>query len=197
MLLLLCETNKKNGVLATRLEVWMAGYSKDNKPSTNKVAEVMTQMKELGAQSNATDEEIITQALGGGLAFLHTNPSALEEKISDENPASVLLAYINGDHEYILFDPYGEQQACEQGIARRQSLFGFQEIGQFGYASIYEELPEFNLKVGKQTLPAPFVASEKPWETIFSGSSHSLPPLTKLCSSFLKSLLEKRTATVE
>ncbi|CAL5358284.1 unnamed protein product [Camellia sinensis] len=58
------ETNKKNGVLATRLEVWMAGYSKDNKPSNDKVAEVMTQMKDLGAQSNATDEEIITQVLG-------------------------------------------------------------------------------------------------------------------------------------
>ncbi|CAL5385217.1 unnamed protein product [Camellia sinensis] len=43
------ETNKKNGVPAIRLEVWMAGYSKDNKPSTDKVAEVMTQMKELGA----------------------------------------------------------------------------------------------------------------------------------------------------
>ncbi|KAI8007190.1 WD repeat-containing protein 75 [Camellia lanceoleosa] len=139
----------------------------------------------------------VKKALGGGLAFLHTNPSALEQKISHENPASVLLAYINGDHEYILFDPYGEQQACEQGMARRQSLSGFQETGQFGYASIYGELPEFDLKAGKQTLPAPFVASEKPWETIFSGSSHSLPPLTKLCSSFLESLLEKRTANVE
>ncbi|THG01114.1 hypothetical protein TEA_002635 [Camellia sinensis var. sinensis] len=125
----------------------------------------------------------VKKALGGGLAFLHTNPSALEEKISDENPVSVLLAYINGDHEYILFDPYVEQQACEQGMARRQNLSGFQETGQFGYASIYGELPEFDLKAGKQTLPAPFVASEKPWETIFSGSSHSLPPLTKLLMS--------------
>ncbi|XP_028116373.1 uncharacterized protein LOC114314123 [Camellia sinensis] len=58
------ETNKKNGVPATRLEVWMAGYTKDNKPSNDKVVEVMTQMKDLGAQSNATDEEIITQVLG-------------------------------------------------------------------------------------------------------------------------------------
>ncbi|CAL5372162.1 unnamed protein product [Camellia sinensis] len=58
------ETNKKNGVPATRLEVWMAGYTKDNKPSNDKVVEVMTQMKDLGAQSNATNEEIITQVLG-------------------------------------------------------------------------------------------------------------------------------------
>lgn len=39
--------------------------------------------------------------------------------------------------------------------------------------------------------------SERPWETIFSGPSHSLPPLTKLCSAFLESLLEKRNAMVE
>ncbi|CAL5356293.1 unnamed protein product [Camellia sinensis] len=35
------ETNKKNGVPATPLEVWMAGYTKDNKPSNDKVVEVM------------------------------------------------------------------------------------------------------------------------------------------------------------
>ncbi|CAL5392272.1 unnamed protein product [Camellia sinensis] len=58
------ETNKKNGVPATRLEVWMAGYSKDNIQSNDKAVDVMTQIKELGAQSNATDEEIITQVLG-------------------------------------------------------------------------------------------------------------------------------------
>lgn len=40
-------------------------------------------------------------------------------------------------------------------------------------------------------------ASTRPWETIFSGSSHMLPPLTKLCSEFLESLLERRTAIVE
>ncbi|KAF4391179.1 hypothetical protein G4B88_016489 [Cannabis sativa] len=41
----------------------------------------------------------------------------------------------------------------------------------------------------------PHRPSERPWETIFSGSSHDLPPLTKLCSPFLESLLERRTTT--
>ncbi|XP_052178617.1 uncharacterized protein LOC127792219 isoform X2 [Diospyros lotus] len=137
----------------------------------------------------------VKKALGGGIAFIHqTNPVALEEK-SDEDPSSLLLAYVNADHEYILFDPYGEQ-ASEQGIVRGKSLAAFQETGQFGYASIYGELPEFNLK-RDQTPAIPFAPSERPWETIFSGSSHSLPPLTKLCSSFLESLLEKRTAVME
>lgn len=63
--------------------------------------------------------------------------------------------------------------------------------GQFGYESIYGELPEFEMR--SQKLLGPSGPSERPWETIFSGSSHNLPPLTKLCSAFLESLLEKRT----
>ncbi|KAF5954457.1 hypothetical protein HYC85_007313 [Camellia sinensis] len=45
--MLLRETNKKNGVPATRLEVWMAGYTKDNKPSNDKVVEVMSDADKL------------------------------------------------------------------------------------------------------------------------------------------------------
>lgn len=69
---------------------------------------------------------LILQSRGGGLSFLHTNRASLEEKISDENPASVLLAYLNGDHEYVIFNPYGEQ---EGGIAHKRSIVGFEETG--------------------------------------------------------------------
>lgn len=63
--------------------------------------------------------------------------------------------------------------------------------GQYGYASIYGELPEYDMK--RDQIPAaPVVPSDRPWETLFSGPSHVLPPLTKLCSAFLASLLEKR-----
>lgn len=72
----------------------------------------------------------------------------------------------------------------------------FHLTGQFGYASIYGELPRFDLK-RDQAFLAPSAPSQRPWETLFSGSSHNLPPLTKLCSEFMESLLEKRTATVE
>ncbi|XP_058199418.1 uncharacterized protein LOC131314646 isoform X2 [Rhododendron vialii] len=135
----------------------------------------------------------VEKSRGGGLSFLHTNRASSEDKISDENSASVLLAYLNGDREYVVFNPYGEQ---EGGVAYRRSIVGLEETGQIGYSSIYGELSEFELK-RNQTQPGPFVPSERPWETIFSGPSHSLPPLTKLCSSFLESLLEKRTVVVE
>ena len=64
-----------------------------------------------------------------------------------------------------------------------------------GYASIYGELPKLESK--KEVSDVPFIPSDRPWETIFSGSSHVLPPLTKLCSAFLSSLLEKRSVTNE
>jgi NET1-associated nuclear protein 1 (U3 small nucleolar RNA-associated protein 17) len=64
-----------------------------------------------------------------------------------------------------------------------------------GYASIYGELPKLESK--KEVSDVPFISSERPWETIFTGSSHVLPPLTKLCSAFLASLLEKRPVSNE
>ncbi|KAH7572563.1 hypothetical protein JRO89_XS04G0275200 [Xanthoceras sorbifolium] len=149
---------------------------------------------------NATDPVPVAtwsarKAKGGTLAFLQVNPSSIEENISDGKPPQTLLAYMNGDHEYVLFDPYGEE-THELNVIPPKDLVDPEEIGQFGYASIYGELPEFELK-RNQTLWVPSVPSEKPWETLFSGSSHNLPPLTKLCSAFLESLLEKRTAVVE
>lgn len=133
----------------------------------------------------------VRKAKGGGLAFLQGNPSSLEQNVSDGNAPKEFLVYINGDHEYVLYDPYGNE-ANELNTTRRQGLVELEESGQFGYASIYGELPE--LKKRNKTSLVPSVLSERPWETIFSGSSHSLPPLTKLCSAFLESLMEKRTA---
>ncbi|TKY54560.1 WD repeat-containing protein 75 [Spatholobus suberectus] len=134
----------------------------------------------------------VTKAKGGGLAFLKEDPS--ERAVSDRKPSQTLLAYINGDREYVIFHPYGKE-ACELSTIR-QDYVVFEETGQFGYTSIYGELPKFDLKRNTASLISS-AASERPWETIFSGSSHMLPPLTKLCSEFLESLLEKRTAAVE
>ncbi|KAI8008573.1 WD repeat-containing protein 75 [Camellia lanceoleosa] len=119
-----------------------------------------------------------------------------------DHEKNVLVAVIGDsqESEYLVSLSHGSNPQVSVWSMSKLSIMWSYKLhaeGQFGYASIYGELPEFDLKAGKQTLPAPFVASEKPWETIFSGSSHSLPPLTKLCSSFLESLLEKRTANVE
>ncbi|KAK2646120.1 hypothetical protein Ddye_021315 [Dipteronia dyeriana] len=149
---------------------------------------------------NATDPVPVStwsarKAKGGALSFLQVGHSSIEENISGGKPPQTLLAYMNSDHEYVLFDPYGEE-IHELNVIPQKDLVDPEERRQFGYASIYGELPEFDLKRDQMSW-VPSVPSEKPWETIFSGSSHNLPPLTKLCSAFLESLLEKRTAVVE
>ncbi|XP_014509948.1 WD repeat-containing protein 75 [Vigna radiata var. radiata] len=134
----------------------------------------------------------VSKAKGGGLAFLKGEPS--ESAITDGRASQALLVYINGDREYVIFHPYGKE-ARELSITGHEDRV-FEETGQSGYTSIYGALPKFDWKRNIAS-PIPSAASERPWETIFSGSSHSLPPLTKLCSEFLESLLEKRTTAVE
>ncbi|KAJ7979445.1 WD repeat-containing protein 75 [Quillaja saponaria] len=137
----------------------------------------------------------VTKAKGGGLAFIQGNLPSMEVDGLDGKPPQLLLVYINGDHEYVLFDPHGDETR-ELSVTKRDGLATIEETGQFGYSSVYGELPEFDLKRNRISVISS-VPSERPWETIFSGPSHNLPPLTKLCSEFLESLLEKRIPVVQ
>ncbi|KAF4352969.1 hypothetical protein F8388_008390 [Cannabis sativa] len=104
-----------------------------------------------------------------------------------------LVVYVDGDHEFVVFDPQSSE-THELSLTGQQNLATIEETGQLGYASVYGELPEFELKSKDDELWEA-TAPSRPWESIFSGSSHDLPPLTKLCSPFLESLLERRTTT--
>ncbi|KAL9376817.1 hypothetical protein Peur_030937 [Populus x canadensis] len=137
----------------------------------------------------------VNKAKGGALSFIQGNQLSIDENELDGKPPQSLLAYINGDREYLLFDPEGKE-TNEFSAIKREGLSNLEESGKFGYESIYGELPQFDPK-RKQASWVPSAPLERPWETIFSGSSHNLPPLTKLCSAFLESLFEKRTAIVE
>lgn len=133
---------------------------------------------------------LVKKAKGGGLSFLAANQlSSLKERNSAAGLPSTLLVYVNGDHEYVLFDPYSKEQQ-EFTVSHKRDEAQLEETGRLGYTSIYGELPEFN---PQKTSRAAIVPAQRPWETIFNGPSHALPPLTKLCSAFLESLLEKRT----
>lgn len=46
------------------------------------------------------------QANGGGLAFIQRNRSSFHQHAIDMRPSSEFLVYMNGDHEYVVFDPY-------------------------------------------------------------------------------------------
>lgn len=47
------------------------------------------------------------QANGGGLAFIQGNQSSFHQNVSDWQPSPEFLVYMNGDHEYVVFDPNG------------------------------------------------------------------------------------------
>ncbi|CAI0394899.1 unnamed protein product [Linum tenue] len=148
------------------------------------------------AEPNPVAVWSVKKAKGGALAFIR-NQSSDEESSSDQQQAAqTLLAYMNADHEYVLFDPHGTE-AEELSVTRWKSQSSPEESGQVGYASLYGELlpPIPSRKHTPWSVPS--FPTERPWETIFSGPSHNLPPLTLLCGPFLEALFEKRTAVEE
>ncbi|KAL3820938.1 hypothetical protein ACJIZ3_006843 [Penstemon smallii] len=135
----------------------------------------------------------VSKAKGGRLCFVPSS-TKLDYEVPETKTSDAVLAYINGNHEYVLLDPYSEQSS-KLSISRQHNSNNLEETERFGYSSIYGELPEFKLKIDQALISS--MPSEKSWRTIFSGPSHTLPPLPKLCSDYLESLLERRTAVVE
>jgi NET1-associated nuclear protein 1 (U3 small nucleolar RNA-associated protein 17) len=128
----------------------------------------------------------VMKARGGSISFLEGDKSQLR------------LAYVNGSHEYVVFDPNSDE-SHERSAVDYDGLAGLEETGDAGYTSLYGQLPDYDKKRMEdvESLGTPFVSSERPWETIFSGSTLNFPPLQKLCAEFFESLMEKRTAVVE
>ncbi|CAA6671814.1 unnamed protein product [Spirodela intermedia] len=132
---------------------------------------------------------LVRKAKGGGLAFLDCDPTLDDGKVT-EGTASQLLAFINNEHEYIVFDPFTNKAHRIRKVGQDSRVYD-EKAGSYGYTTVYGELPRFN----PREEAAPMISSipsDRPWETIFTGPSHALAPLTKLCSTFLASLLERR-----
>ncbi|RLN00886.1 WD repeat-containing protein 75 [Panicum miliaceum] len=128
----------------------------------------------------------VKKARGGNISFVKGD-------VSSKDKETMVLVYVNGSHEYVIFDPLKrEGLVISRNIDKKIQA---EELAPIGYASIYGELPKLESK--KEVSDVPFIPSDRPWETIFSGSSHVLPPLTKLCSAFLSSVLEKRPVANE
>ncbi|WVZ91196.1 hypothetical protein U9M48_037400 [Paspalum notatum var. saurae] len=134
----------------------------------------------------------VKKARGGSVSFVKGDLS-LDADASSRDSEAMFLVYVNCSHEYVIFDP---RKSEELGVSKNtHKKIQAEEPAPIGYASIYGELPKVESK--KEVTDVPFIPSDRPWETIFSGSSHVLPPLTKLCSAFLSSLLEKRPVANE
>lgn len=62
------------------------------------------------------------QAQGGGLAFVTKDPSLQVNGYEDNARGEPsLLAYINSDHEYIVFDPHNEDGQIGKSARRSQA----------------------------------------------------------------------------
>ncbi|KAF4396030.1 hypothetical protein G4B88_020667 [Cannabis sativa] len=75
-----------------------------------------------------------------------------------------LAVYVDGDHEFVVFDPQSSE-THELSLTGQQNLATIEETGQLGYASVYGELPEFELKSKDDELweaTAPSRPSERP-----------------------------------
>ena len=64
------------------------------------------------------------QAKGGGLAFVQSSDNM------DENPGPALLAYVNGDHEYAVFNPHGEE-TYKRKVRHTDGVLGEEGTGIF------------------------------------------------------------------
>lgn len=135
----------------------------------------------------------VKKARGGSVAFLKGDSSLDTNRKDMIDGEASSLVYVNGSHEYVIFDPRSNEE-LHIGKSAHKSI-QTEEPGPIGYASIFGELPKLESK--KDVPEILFIPSERPWETIFSGSTHVLPPLTKLCPAFLASLLEKRPVANE
>ncbi|CAI9088050.1 OLC1v1022281C2 [Oldenlandia corymbosa var. corymbosa] len=138
----------------------------------------------------------VKKAQGGTLAFVRGDSGFADGCAEGKLPE--FLTYINGAHEYVLLDPFGGCDKILRRVDQADNRVDFEEStrGRYGYTSVYGSLPEFKLEAADQTM-AIGGSDSRSWEKILDGPSHSLPPLTKLCSAFLESLLERRTPTVQ
>ncbi|KAL4200523.1 hypothetical protein AMTRI_Chr02g253980 [Amborella trichopoda] len=134
----------------------------------------------------------VKKAKGGGLAFLQEDHFTKTENTTNgkiDGKSSTRLVYLNGDHEYIVFNPFN---SGDDTTSKPHDWYHPLENEEpFGYKAMYGKLPDSTDKRENLETVA-FELTDKPWETLFSGSSHVLPPLSKLCHVFLASLLEKK-----
>lgn len=76
------------------------------------------------------------QAKGGGLGFIRGNRPSLQQNVSDGEPSDSLLVYINGDHEYVVFDPHGEKVRV-LSLTRRKELVALEDTGRASFNLVY------------------------------------------------------------
>lgn len=103
------------------------------------------------------------QAKGGTLSF-----------VEDGKTSQPLIAYVNGSHEYVLFDPYGDEKL---------------ETSAIDYEVLIAAISNKKKISRKKALSA---MSERAWESKFCGSTLNFPPFPDVCAAFFGSRMPKK-----
>lgn len=80
------------------------------------------------------------QAQGGRLSFILSSPCS-EDELAETKTSGELLAYVSGSHEYVLLNPYGEQDS-KLNISRQRNYSSVDETGDlfFWYRMLFPQL---------------------------------------------------------
>lgn len=77
-------------------------------------------------------KNFLLQAQGGKLSFVLSSPKS-EDEISETKAEDEILAYINGAHEYVLFNPYGGPES-NLSISRQRDFSSLEDTGKISYS---------------------------------------------------------------
>ncbi|KAL1210327.1 hypothetical protein V5N11_006661 [Cardamine amara subsp. amara] len=94
--------------------------------------------------------------------------------VEDGKKSQPLIAYVNGSHEYVLFDPYGDEKL---------------ETSAIDYEVFLAAISKKKKRSRKKALLA---MSERPWESKFCGSTLNFPPFPDVCAAFFGSRMHKK-----
>eukprot|EP00252_Welwitschia_mirabilis_P023907 TRINITY_DN6890_c0_g1_i1.p1 TRINITY_DN6890_c0_g1~~TRINITY_DN6890_c0_g1_i1.p1 ORF type:complete len:392 (+),score=89.40 TRINITY_DN6890_c0_g1_i1:47-1177(+) len=137
----------------------------------------------------------------GGKVFFIQQKSSLDEDAAEISDASgSVVVFVNRDHEYAILNPYSDDSGSLVTLRSRYSeakdedttLYGYESI--FGKTSLLERNTDIPQSDAKQ--PVNLTATNNSWEKLLDGPSHVLPPLTRIGTAFIESLLSKRTGEV-
>ncbi|CAN8267470.1 unnamed protein product [Cochlearia groenlandica] len=105
----------------------------------------------------------VMNAWGGTISF-----------VGDGKNSEPLLAYINRDNEYALFDPFSDETL---------------ETSANDYEDLLEAMSKKKRRTRKKTLLA---ISKRPWERKYCGSTVDIPPFPDMCDAYFASKKHKR-----
>uniref|UniRef100_A0A0D6QW70 WD repeat-containing protein 75 second beta-propeller domain-containing protein n=1 Tax=Araucaria cunninghamii TaxID=56994 RepID=A0A0D6QW70_ARACU len=138
----------------------------------------------------------VRKGVGGKVMFIQESALLHEENINKSKQAENRLIFLNRDHEYVVFNPYSDDDDEAHSVPSKR-FSSMKDPVMSGYRTMFGNIPAQELNIDKSShmanqnvIRAP---TSHPWDSIFSGPSHVLPPLARVGAAFLESMLEKRS----